>query len=75
MKYFMLLLISVYQSILSPILKNLLGISGSCRFNPTCSNYARESILKYGAMQGGRMVLARVLKCQPFYPAFSGQVK
>lgn len=71
----MLLLISIYQSILSPILKNLFGIGGSCRFNPTCSNYARETILKYGAIQGGGMVLARIFKCQPFYKiAYDGNI-
>lgn len=38
----------------------------SCRFTPTCSNYAYEAITKYGALKGGALALWRLLRCNPF---------
>lgn len=38
----------------------------SCRFTPTCSQYAIEAIGKYGAFRGGLMGLWRILRCNPF---------
>jgi putative membrane protein insertion efficiency factor len=39
----------------------------SCRFMPTCSQYAMEAIEKYGALRGGWMALRRICCCHPFY--------
>ncbi|MEK7573666.1 MAG: membrane protein insertion efficiency factor YidD [Patescibacteria group bacterium] len=75
MKYLLLGFIIFYQKFLSIVLKNLLGISGSCRFSPTCSEYAKQSILEKGAITGSLLTIQRLAKCQPFYPAFSGLVK
>jgi len=55
-------LISFYQVFLSPYLP------GSCRFYPSCSEYAREAISRYGIWKGGWMALWRVLRCNPFNP-------
>ncbi|MDR0325943.1 MAG: membrane protein insertion efficiency factor YidD [Oscillospiraceae bacterium] len=38
----------------------------SCRFIPTCSEYALEAIEKYGAAKGFWLALRRVLRCHPF---------
>ena len=38
----------------------------SCRFTPTCSNYAYDAITKYGALKGGALALWRLLRCNPF---------
>ena len=38
----------------------------SCRFQPTCSQYAIEAIDKYGVFKGGAMAIWRVLRCNPF---------
>lgn len=38
----------------------------TCRFTPTCSQYALEAIGKYGAMKGGLLALWRLLRCNPF---------
>lgn len=38
----------------------------TCRFTPTCSQYAIEAIEKYGAFRGGLMGLWRILRCHPF---------
>ena len=40
----------------------------SCRFSPTCSEYARLAILRHGALRGGVLAVWRVLRCQPLGP-------
>lgn len=54
-------IIRFYQRYISP------GLPARCRFIPTCSQYAREAIEKYGAWKGGRLALRRFLRCHPFY--------
>jgi len=39
---------------------------GGCRFYPSCSEYTRQAIEKYGPLKGGWMGLKRVLRCHPF---------
>jgi hypothetical protein len=55
-------LIWVYQLALSPILGR------QCRFYPSCSNYAREAIARYGPFKGSLMMVKRILRCHPFHP-------
>ena len=38
----------------------------SCRFQPTCSQYAIEAIQKHGALKGGALAFWRILRCNPF---------
>lgn len=45
----------------------LLGPRGVCRFTPTCSQYAKEAITKYGVFKGGWLAVCRVSKCHPFH--------
>lgn len=47
---------------LGPFLPN------SCRFYPSCSNYAREAVEVYGAWKGGIMAIKRIGRCHPFNP-------
>ena len=61
MKRVFLLLIRFYQSAVSP------WFPARCRFRPTCSAYAYESVSKYGAIKGGWLALRRLLRCHPFY--------
>jgi uncharacterized protein len=56
-------LIRLYQLTLSRLLP-----PDTCRFYPTCSHYGFEAIHKYGALKGGLMAVARVLRCNPFHP-------
>ncbi|MDP3488135.1 MAG: membrane protein insertion efficiency factor YidD [Bacillota bacterium] len=60
MKRLALALICVYQRFLSPIK------GPSCRFRPTCSEYAREAIEKYGVLSGGWLAIARIFRCHPW---------
>jgi len=39
----------------------------TCRFYPTCSKYALESLEKYGALKGSMLTLGRFSKCHPFH--------
>ncbi|AWN22539.1 membrane protein insertion efficiency factor YidD [Deinococcus irradiatisoli] len=55
--------VRVYQRRLSP-----LKAAPTCRFTPTCSQYAVEAIEKHGALKGGWLALWRVARCQPFNP-------
>ncbi|MDC0976067.1 membrane protein insertion efficiency factor YidD [Alphaproteobacteria bacterium] len=53
-------LIDIYKYIVSPLLGN------NCRFLPTCSEYTRDSIVKFGLVKGGWLGLKRILKCHPW---------
>ena len=56
------LLIRGYQQVISPLLPP------TCRFMPTCSEYAYEAVSTYGVCKGGWLALKRILKCHPFHP-------
>lgn len=57
-----MMLILGYRRYISPLKKP------SCRFYPTCSQYALEAVDKYGALKGLKLSLIRILKCHPFHP-------
>jgi len=58
----LVLLLEFYKRRLSPLLPR------SCRFTPTCSEYARLAILKHGPWRGGLLTAGRLMRCQPFHP-------
>jgi len=64
MKYIVVFLIWVYQVTLSPIFAIVLG--ARCRYEVTCSEYAKQHILRFGIVKGGTMAIRRLLSCQPF---------
>ncbi|MBI2430794.1 MAG: membrane protein insertion efficiency factor YidD [Candidatus Levybacteria bacterium] len=66
MKHFFIFGITVYQQIFSNLLKTLIGTTQVCRYFPTCSEYAKQSIIKYGVIKGGYFSVKRILSCQPF---------
>jgi putative membrane protein insertion efficiency factor len=37
-----------------------------CRFYPTCSEYTKQAIIKYGFLKGIRLGISRIIKCHPF---------
>lgn len=67
MKKITIILINFYQIFLSPMVHTLTGTKNACRFSPTCSEYAKNSISEYGVLRGSYLSLVRILKCQPFY--------
>lgn len=65
MKEITLFLITVYQKFISPGLKMVFGFGSFCRFNPSCSEYAKVSIAKDGLIKGGKKAVLRILSCRP----------
>lgn len=55
-------IIVIYRRFISPLKPR------SCRFYPTCSQYALEAVESYGVIRGGLMSLKRILNCHPFNP-------
>ena len=49
------------------LVRPLLGPRGACRFTPTCSQYAKEAITKYGVFKGVCLSARRLGKCHPFH--------
>ena len=41
-------------------------IGGSCRFHPSCSNYALKALQVHGAWRGGWMSICRICRCHPW---------
>ena len=66
MRYVVISLISFYQIFLSPLLKQMAGVRSSCRYSPTCSQYAKTKIREYGIIRGGKMSIKRLATCHPF---------
>lgn len=67
MKKIIVSTIKIYQIFISTFIKQGLGIKNSCRFHPTCSDYAKTSIREKGIVKGSYLSVLRLLKCQPFY--------
>jgi|SRR5580698_8507979 putative membrane protein insertion efficiency factor len=59
-KFVALQLLRGYKSAISPLLPP------SCRYIPTCSDYATEAVERYGVLRGSWMALTRILRCHPF---------
>lgn len=62
MKVVLIFFIRSYRLFISPLLPP------SCRFTPTCSEYAMQAIQKYGAVRGVYLGARRLLRCHPFHP-------
>lgn len=59
LKKVILFLIFLYQKSISPYLKP------SCRYIPSCSEYAKQSVIKYGVLKGSFLAVLRVIRCNP----------
>jgi putative membrane protein insertion efficiency factor len=56
---FIILIIKVYQALVSPLLP------ASCRFYPSCSAYAIDALKKHGVIKGLYLAVRRILRCHP----------
>ena len=61
MKGVILIFILFYQKVISPLKP------GTCRFYPTCSQYAYQAIQKFGILKGIYYGIKRILRCHPFH--------
>lgn len=55
-------LFAIYRAVLSPFL------GPTCRFEPSCSHFTEESIVRHGILRGCWFGFRRVLRCHPFHP-------
>ena len=63
MKKIFIALICLYKRFLSPIFQKM-GIR--CRYYPSCSEYSKQAIEKYGVLKGVFLGIKRILRCNPF---------
>src|SRR5581483_4863248 len=68
MRTILISLLKFYKAVISP------WLPPSCRFQPTCSEYAQEAIQKYGAIKGIGMAVWRLLRCQAFCAVLDNEV-
>lgn len=61
MKYLFMLLVKVYQWVISPLFPS------SCRFYPTCSEYSYQAFKRFGVIKGGWLSVKRISKCHPYH--------
>lgn len=61
MKKILIKLIEIYQKHISPLKKR-----NTCMFIPTCSQYAKEALIKHGLFKGIILSFYRILRCNPF---------
>lgn len=55
-----LFLIKVYQVTISP------WFPSTCRYQPTCSHYTKEALIKHGLWYGGKLAIKRIFSCHPW---------
>ena len=60
MKKLLIKMIRLYQKYISP------GLGNHCKFYPTCSEYAKQAIDKYGIIKGNILAIYRIIRCNPF---------
>lgn len=69
MKIILIYLVKFYRKYISPLKRP------SCRFYPTCSEYALQALTKYGALKGSFLAIKRILKCHPFHEGGNDPLK
>jgi hypothetical protein len=62
----LLALIRIYRWVGSPLKRFVLGPGSGCRFQPTCSAYAHEAVVRHGAIRGSALSMRRLCRCHPW---------
>ncbi len=60
LRYLLIIPVRLYQILISPMLPP------SCRFTPSCSQYAVEALRKHGAIKGSWLAIKRIMRCHPW---------
>ncbi len=55
-----LFIIKIYQTFISPF------TPATCRYQPTCSHYTKEALIRHGLFKGGKLSLKRIFSCHPW---------
>lgn len=66
MKKVTILILNFYQLFISPMIRGLVGVNNACKYNPSCSQYAKEKVLENGVITGLYLSAKRLASCQPF---------
>ena len=61
MKYFGIAVVYAYRWLIAPFLP-----AGSCKFHPSCSQYAIDALKQYGLLKGSYLAARRLLRCHPW---------
>ena len=67
-------IITLYQLYLVAIIKQLLGVTCLCRNTPSCSEFTKQAIQKYGILKGLRLGIIRILHCSPFNKEYGATI-
>ena len=62
MRHVLVALVRIYQRYISR------WTPPTCRFTPTCSEYAAQALLRYGVVRGSGLAIWRLCRCHPFHP-------
>lgn len=62
MRHVLILFVRAYQYLLSPFLGH------SCRYYPTCSEYACQALARHGVIKGSWLAIKRIGRCHPWHP-------
>ncbi|NJL48914.1 MAG: membrane protein insertion efficiency factor YidD [Leptolyngbyaceae cyanobacterium SM2_5_2] len=62
MKALLIILIRGYRQFISPL------FPPTCRFTPTCSQYALTAVERFGPVKGSWLAVRRIARCHPFHP-------
>jgi uncharacterized protein len=65
-QHILILLVRLYRWTLSPAKTFLFGPLGQCRFTPSCSQYALDSLRAHGALAGSWLAVKRICRCHPW---------
>lgn len=65
LKSFVVFTIVFYQVWISSLIKMIIGVDGTCRFSPSCSEYAKRAIIRFGIVRGIWLGVKRVSRCSP----------
>lgn len=60
MKYIFMLPVLIYKKVISPL------FPARCKYYPTCSSYAVQSLKRFGVMRGSILAIWRILRCNPW---------
>jgi len=59
-------LLWIYKHGVSPVLHAAAGMTGACRFQPTCSEYAAQALIGHGPWRGSGLAIRRLCRCHPW---------
>jgi uncharacterized protein len=66
LQHILIFAIRIYRAVISPAQTVLFGAGSGCRFTPTCSVYAMDTVAEHGAVAGTVLAAKRICRCHPW---------